>query len=116
MEFTDTLRFIDIESIVLDMRILYILGLSLVLSACGQADYSTWNCSEVNNAEQKVVMILKESTMQIGEQKLNYCGSLGLVSYFDRPCKAEIKNSIAQLISSQSRLTIGTQQYRCEKL
>lgn len=61
-------------------------------------------------------MVLKESTMQIGEQKLSYCGSLGLVSYFDRPCKAEIKDSVAQLISTQSRLTIGSKLYRCEKL
>lgn len=98
------------------MRIFYISSLTLLLSACGQADYSTWNCYEESNAGQKVVMVLKESTMQIGEQKLSYCGSLGLVSYFDRPCKAEIKNSIAQLISTQSRLTIGAQQYRCEKL
>lgn len=98
------------------MRILYILSLSLALSACGQTDYSTWNCFEESDPGQKVVMVLKESTMQIGEQKLSYCGSLGLVSYFDRPCKAEIKDSVAQLISSQSRLTIGTQHYRCEKL
>jgi hypothetical protein len=98
------------------MRILYILSIGMALSACGQADYSTWNCYTDGQSDQKVVMILQESTMKIGDQKLSYCGSLGLVSYFDRSCKVETKNSMAQLIPSQSLLTIDTKQYRCEKL
>lgn len=116
MGFTDTLNSIDMQSIVPEMRILYILSLGLLLSACGKANYSTWNCYESKSSEEKVVMILQESIMQIGDQKLSYCGSLGLVSYFDRSCKSETKDSFAQLIPSQSQLQIGTQQYRCEKL
>jgi len=98
------------------MRLLYIWSTGLALTACGQADYSTWNCYAESQSDQKVVMVLQDSTMKIGDQKLSYCGSLGLVSYFDRSCKAEIKDSVAQLIPSQSLLTVDKQQYRCEKL
>ena len=98
------------------MRLLYIWSIGLVLTACGQADYSTWNCYADGQSEQKMVMVLQESTMKIGDQKLSYCGSLGLVSYFDRSCKVETKNSVAQLIPSQSLLSLNKQQYRCEKL
>jgi hypothetical protein len=55
--------------------------------------------------------------MKIGDRQLRFCGSLGLVSYFDENCKVgDVKASIAQLIQSESRLAIGSEQYRCEKL
>ena len=98
------------------MRLLYIWSAGLVLTACGQADYSTWNCYADGQSDRKVVMVLQDSTMKIEDQRLTYCGGLGLVTYFDRSCKAEIKDSMAQLIPSQSLLSLDKQQYRCEKL
>lgn len=99
------------------MRIFYFLPLLLSLLACGQADYTTWNCIPENDSSKKVVMVLQQSTMRIGERQLRFCGSLGLVSFFDENCKVgDVKASIAQLIQSESRLAIGSEQYRCEKL
>ncbi|QWD76789.1 hypothetical protein ICV32_03775 [Polynucleobacter sp. MWH-UH24A] len=99
------------------MRVFYFLPLLLMLSACGQADYTTWNCIPENDPSKKVVMVLQQSTMKIDDRQLRFCGSLGLVSYFDENCKVgDVKASIAQLIQSESRLAIGSKQYRCEKL
>ncbi len=99
------------------MRIFYFLPLVLLLSACGQADYITWNCIPENDSSKKVVMVLQQSTMKFGDRQLRFCGSLGLVSYFDESCKVgDVKASIAQLIQSESRLAIGRERYRCEKL
>ncbi|BEI36976.1 hypothetical protein PHIN7_07000 [Polynucleobacter sp. HIN7] len=62
-------------------------------------------------------MVLQQSTMKFGDQQLRFCGSLGLISYFDESCKVgDVKASIAQLIQSESRLAIGKDEYRCEKL
>ena len=62
-------------------------------------------------------MVLQQSTMKIGDRRLRFCGSLGLISFFDENCKVgDVKASTAQLIQSESRLTIGSDQYRCEKL
>ncbi len=99
------------------MRIFYLLPLLLALSACGQADYSTWNCVPEDDSRKKVTMVLQQSTMKIGDRQLRFCGSFGLVSYFDENCKVgDVKASIAQLIQSESRLAIGSAHYRCEKL
>ncbi len=99
------------------MRIFYLLPLLLTLSACGQADYSTWNCVPEDDSRKKVTMVLQQSTMKIGDRQLRFGGSFGLVSYFDENCKVgDVKASIAQLIQSESRLAIGSEHYRCEKL
>jgi hypothetical protein len=98
------------------MRLFFLLIPTLLLQACGQTDYSTWNCSENGDPGKKVVMVLQQSNMKIGDQTLKFCGSLGLVSYFDQICQVDTKKSSAQLITSESRLTIGSKQYRCEKL
>jgi hypothetical protein len=98
------------------MRLFFLLISTLLLQACGQADYSTWNCFENGDPNKKVVMVLQQSNLKIGDQTLKFCGSLGLVSYFDQNCQTDTKQSSAQFITSESRLTIGLQQYRCDKL
>jgi hypothetical protein len=98
------------------MRLFFLLISTLLLQACGQADYSTWNCFENGDPNKKVVMVLQQSNLKIGDQTLKFCGSLGLVSYFDQNCQTDTKQATAQLITSESRLTIGSQQYRCDKL
>jgi hypothetical protein len=98
------------------MRFYYLCPVLTLLSACGQADYSTWNCYPKNDPTKKVVMVLQQSTMKMGEEKLRFCSSLGLVSYFDKDCKGATKQAYAQFILSESRLIIGDQQYQCEKL
>jgi len=99
------------------MRKFFFLPLLALLSGCGPADYTTWNCAPENNGTQRVVMVLQQSTMKIGDRQLRFCGSLGLVSYFDETCKVgDVKAAIAQFIQSESRLTIGPEHYRCEKL
>ena len=99
------------------MRIFYLSPLLTMLLACGQADYTTWNCTPQTDSTQNVVMVLQQTTMKLGDRQLRFCGSLGLVSYFDESCKVgDVKASTAQLIQSESRLTIGAEQYRCEKL
>ncbi|NCX14033.1 MAG: hypothetical protein EBW77_01530 [Burkholderiaceae bacterium] len=99
------------------MRFFFFLPFIFALMACSQADYTTWNCVPENDSSKKVVMVLQQSTMKIGDRQLRFCGSLGLVSYFDENCKVgDVKASIAQLIQSESRLAIGSEQYRCEKL
>ena len=99
------------------MRFFFFLPLIFALMACSQTDYTTWNCVPENDSSKKVVMVLQQSTMKISDRQLRFCGSLGLVSYFDENCKVgDVKASIAQLIQSESRLAIGSEQYRCEKL
>lgn len=99
------------------MRLFFLLPLLILLQACTQADYTTWNCYPDRDPSKKTVMVLQQTIMKLEERQLRFCGSLGLVSYFDESCKVgDVKSSKAQFTQSESRLVIGTEQFRCEKL
>ncbi|CAM3599589.1 hypothetical protein [Polynucleobacter brandtiae] len=89
---------------------LVVLLSTLGLGACDRDTYTSWNCT--NPQGEKIAMVLKKAKMQFQNQQLDYCGSLGPLSYFDSQCPAQIQDSSkifdatnGQLLSNGIRLT-----------
>lgn len=88
------------------------------LAACDRNDYVTWHCKvDTANVEEKPLrMILKGSTMTMGNQVYNYCGSLGPQSYFDTNCSGKADQSAITFTSKTGAMINGTQTLNCVSL
>jgi hypothetical protein len=93
---------------------LTLLTLCLALSACEQNTYTTWACK--NRVGDQLTMILKKAQMQFQDQALDYCGSLGIRSYFDLPCPALIQDASATFIPSTGALLVNDTTFQCDVL
>jgi len=86
----------------------------LALAGCERDSYTTWNCS--TPTETKIPMVLKKAQMTFRDLKLDYCGSLGNQSFFDRRCPAQIQES-SHVFTPSTGLMIGnSQEYQCKEL
>jgi len=101
-----------------------------MLMGCNQQDYVTWNCSATDPASpQKMTIILDRSAMKfdpaqsigldaqaIPQTQINYCGSLGHDSYFDKRCPPETRSSAVRFTPSSGALLLGKTSYQCVAL
>lgn len=91
-----------------------LLSISLLIG-CERNDYTTWSCKDRQGNQS--TMILKKAQMQFQEKTFNYCGSLGINSYFDASCLNRIEDSTYLFIPSTGRmLKSGTEKFQCEAL
>ena len=86
-----------------------------LLIGCERNDYTTWSCKD--QLGNQSTMILKQAQMQFQEKTFNYCGSLGINSYFDSSCLNRIEDSAYLFIPSTGRmLKSGAEKFQCEVL
>jgi hypothetical protein len=83
----------------------------LGLLACERDSYTSWNCSLENGS--KIMMVLRKAQMELKDEKLAYCGSLGNQSYFDQQCPSQIDQSTAVFTPSTGALSIKGQIFQC---
>jgi len=101
----------------MSQRHLHLISIAIVLlglSGCERDTYTTWNCN--SQTEAKISMIVKKAQMTFQDLKLDYCGSLGNQSFFDKRCPANIQES-SHLFTPSTGLLIGNgQEYTCQAL
>lgn len=92
------------------------IGITMLLSmtACERDSYTSWSCNSAG--EKKVPMVLRKAQMEFRENKLDYCGSLGNLSYFDQRCPPQIEQSSTIFITSSGSLKTNGQEYSCVAL
>jgi hypothetical protein len=61
-------------------------------------------------------MILKKAQMQFQDQVLDYCGSLGIRSYFDLHCPTQIQDASVALTPSTGALLMNDISFQCDAL
>jgi hypothetical protein len=61
-------------------------------------------------------MVLKKAQMQFQDREYDYCGSLGLLSYFDIKCPAQIQDASNVFAPSSGKLISNTQEFQCNAL
>ncbi|SNX29463.1 hypothetical protein SAMN06295945_1840 [Polynucleobacter meluiroseus] len=95
-------------------RLLLLLTLSMSLAACERETYTSWNCK--HEAADKVPMILKQARMHFQDHDFNYCGSLGLQSYFDLTCPIQIQDASIVFTPNNGFLLNDGKTYHCDAL
>jgi len=95
-------------------RLLTAIALVLALCACEREVYTTWTCN--SPTETKISMVLRKAQMEFKGDKLNYCGSLGIHSYFDHQCMAATTQSSATFTPSTGLLLINGAKLQCKAL
>jgi hypothetical protein len=90
---------------------LMILLACMSLIACERDNYSTWNCTSPKDV--KTIMVLKKAQMQLQENRLDYCGSLGERSYFSKKCPTNIQDADYVFTPSSGTLHGTAQDYQC---
>jgi hypothetical protein len=86
----------------------------LSISACERDSYTSWTCN--SSEEHKVAMVLRKAHMEFKESTLDYCGSLGPQSYFDKTCPAQIEQSSTVFTPSSGLMRINGQAFNCTAL
>jgi ribosomal protein L32 len=61
-------------------------------------------------------MVLRKAQMELKDVKLNYCGSLGHQSFFDRNCSTDNTQTRTVFIPSTGLLTYDGTEYQCTAL
>ncbi|WP_215392343.1 hypothetical protein [Polynucleobacter sp. VK25] len=61
-------------------------------------------------------MVLRKAQMEFKGSKLDYCGSLGIQSYFDQKCSTETTQSSVTFTPSSGLLLIQGQEFQCTAL
>jgi hypothetical protein len=92
------------------------IGTTLLLSGCERLDYTTWQCEHAKLSEQKMSMKLDGSNLQVLGETLHFCGSLGMLSYFDTNCSKAIETSKASFEIKTGNLALDQQIYHCKIL
>lgn len=93
---------------------LILLTFCLALVACEPNSYTTWVCK--NKVGDETTLILKKAQMQFQDQALDYCGSLGVKSYFDLRCPALIQDASATFTPSTGTMLINNASFQCNAL
>jgi len=93
---------------------LIMLTICWALAACEQNSYTTWVCK--NKAGDQSTLILKKAQMQFQDKALDYCGSLGMRSYFDLPCPALIQDASATFLPSTGAMLMNGTTFQCDAL
>jgi hypothetical protein len=100
--------------IIHQIRLVCLLSIILVMTACDRQVYTTWECSGVFPDKQKFSFILDGSSMKIKENReLKFCGSLGNSSFFDEVCPAQIEKSKVVFIPKKGDFIEDMHAYRC---
>ncbi|WP_062309058.1 hypothetical protein [Polynucleobacter sinensis] len=94
--------------------ILTALAIPIGLCACERDNYTSWSCA--SNSDQKHSMVLKKAQMEFLDQRFEYCGSLGIHSYFDAKCPADIQKSSKVFTPSTGSLTDDKTIFQCNVL
>jgi hypothetical protein len=89
---------------------------ALLLSGCERLDYTTWQCEHEKRSEQKMSMKLDGSNLEVLGEKLRFCGSLGMSSYFDTNCPKAVEASKASFKTKTGNLALDQQIYHCKVL
>lgn len=99
-------------------RLITLLWFSITLSlvGCERLDYTTWVCEALNPAEKPVRMKLDGSYLELNNEKLRFCGSLGPSSYFDTNCPASVERSKASFLTQTGEFKLDKEQYLCKVL
>lgn len=90
------------------------LTLSL-LAGCERIDYTTWSCQK-NSVSKAQSMKLDGSTMEFLNEKYRFCGSLGLLSYFDQTCPPQVSDSKLMFYPKTGELKVNEQTFQCQVL
>jgi hypothetical protein len=61
-------------------------------------------------------MILRKAQMELKGGKLDYCGSLGNLSFFDQKCAVKTEQSNTVFTPSSGLLISSGQEYQCTAL
>jgi len=85
-----------------------------LLSGCDRETYTTWTCHSAS--ETKIPMVLRKAQMEFKGGKLDYCGSLGNLSYFAQQCPAQIEQAGTLFTPSTGLLVMNGQEYQCSAL
>lgn len=96
------------------IRLLACTAILLGLVACERETYSTWSCNTPTEA--KIPMILRKAQMEFKGSKLDFCGSLGNLSYFDQKCTVQTEQSNTVFTPSSGLMVSGGQEYQCTVL
>jgi hypothetical protein len=93
-----------------------ILCLSLV--GCTRQDDSTWHCRLTESDKTAPVerLSLQGATLSFQHQTWQFCGSLGLISYFDGQCAKDTAHSALSFNTSEGELHLQQRSWMCEKL
>ena len=86
----------------------------LGLCACERETYTSWSCN--SSSESKIPMVLRKAKMEFKDSRLDYCGSLGNLSYFDLQCPAQINQSSTIFTPASGLLLSKGQEYQCSAL
>jgi len=86
-----------------------------LLAGCERIDYTTWSCQS-NSVNKTKSMKLDGSAMEFLGGKYRFCGSLGLLSYFDETCPAEVSESKLTFHPKTGELKIKDQLFECQVL
>ena len=96
------------------IRFLACTAILLGLCACERDTYTSWSCNSAS--ESKIPMVLRKAKMEFKETKLDYCGSLGNLSYFDQQCPTQTNQSSTIFTPSSGLLTSNSQEFQCSAL
>ena len=96
------------------VRIIVGASIFLSISACERDSYTSWTCNSPE--EHKVAMVLRKAQMEFKGSKLDYCGSLGPQSYFDKTCPARIEQSSTIFTPASGLMRINGQELNCAAL
>lgn len=91
-------------------------SITLLLAGCERLDYTTWVCEAQNSAEKPIRMKLDGSQLEVKNEVLRFCGSLGPSSYFDQSCPALVETSKASLITKTGEFKLYQERFMCKVL
>jgi hypothetical protein len=98
------------------LMVLSWISTALLLSGCERLDYTTWQCEHEKRSEQKMSMKLDGSNLEVLGEKLRFCGSLGLTSYFDENCPKLVETSKVSFRTQTGHFLLNKVAYRCKVL
>ena len=96
------------------IRLIAYATILLGLCACERETYTSWSCNTAS--ESKIPMVLRKAKMEFKDHKLDYCGSLGNISYFDQPCPAQTNQANVIFTPSSGLLISNGQEFQCSAL
>jgi hypothetical protein len=95
-------------------KIITCLILFFGLMGCGRETYTTYSCSDSPNT--KFPMVIKKASMLFQDRQYDYCGSLGLQSYFDVNCTVQIQDASNIFTTSTGKLISNGKEFQCNAL
>ena len=92
------------------IKIITILILLNLVTACDRRDYVTWKCQSPEGNDGGFSMILDGANLNMNSKNFLYCGSLGPF------CPSDIKESKINFEQKLGILVISQKKYQCKAL